>query len=118
MAENAVDNGIELKIRRRVTSISTNQDDHLVVHMDYWEPNEYLQAKALVDFNATRMAIIGAAILMALAGVLRDNYLPAPIAVLLILYELYPVLFLKTFQAVVHMATDASILGQAYILRT
>ena len=96
MAENAVDNGIELKIRRRVTSISTDQDDHLVVHMDYWEPNEYLQAKALVDFNATRMAIIGAAILMALAGVLRDNYLPAPIAVLLILYELYPVLFLQT----------------------
>lgn len=42
LAENAVDNGVELRIRREVTDIVRNSDGSFVVQADYWEPTKYV----------------------------------------------------------------------------
>jgi hypothetical protein len=44
LAENAVDNGVELRIRRKVTNIQKTDDNRLQITMDHWEPKEYVQA--------------------------------------------------------------------------
>jgi L-2-hydroxyglutarate oxidase LhgO len=41
MAENAVDNGVELRIRRCVTDIQQVDDGLYTVGVDHWEPEEY-----------------------------------------------------------------------------
>ncbi len=43
LAENAVDNGVELRIRRKVKDI-TKADDLFVVKADYWEPAAYVES--------------------------------------------------------------------------
>jgi hypothetical protein len=45
VAENAVDNGVSLRLRRQVTSILPDDGggDTLTVHMDHWEPAAYLE---------------------------------------------------------------------------
>jgi hypothetical protein len=46
LAENAVDNGVELRIRRQVSEITTesgkDKDDAFKVLLKYWEPKEYV----------------------------------------------------------------------------
>lgn len=49
LAENAVDNGVELRIRTRVTGIETHTNGSstdtkfpFTVHVEYWEPAEYV----------------------------------------------------------------------------
>lgn len=42
LAENAVDNGVELRIRREVQAIDKLDDGSFVVHADYWEPKKYV----------------------------------------------------------------------------
>lgn len=44
LAENAVDNGVELRIRRQVTEI-LQTDNGFTVKVQHWEPEEYLKAK-------------------------------------------------------------------------
>lgn len=44
LAENAVDNGVELRIRREVTKIEQEADGSFSVQMRHWEPKEYLDA--------------------------------------------------------------------------
>lgn len=43
LAENAVDNGVELRIRREVTAIETTKDG-MKVQIRHWEPQEYVEA--------------------------------------------------------------------------
>jgi hypothetical protein len=43
LAENAVDNGVELRIRRKVTNMQKTDDNRLQITMDHWEPKEYAQ---------------------------------------------------------------------------
>jgi hypothetical protein len=47
VAENAVDNGVSLRLRRQVTAISQDGRDGgtLTVQMDHWEPASYLDNK-------------------------------------------------------------------------
>ena len=44
LAENAVDNGVELRIRKEVTSIS-KKDKLFEIDMRHWEPREYVDAR-------------------------------------------------------------------------
>mmetsp|Transcript_54627 Transcript_54627/g.163240 ORF Transcript_54627/g.163240 Transcript_54627/m.163240 type:complete len:736 (-) Transcript_54627:399-2606(-) len=47
LAENAVDNGVEVRIRREVTSITSLQDNgsqKFELNVRHWEPKEYLDA--------------------------------------------------------------------------
>lgn len=44
LAENAVDNGIELRIRRHVTAIEQTEKG-FTVKVQHWEPEEYLKSK-------------------------------------------------------------------------
>lgn len=41
LAENAVDNGVELLTRRRVTNVA-QKDEGLEVHLEHWEPGDYV----------------------------------------------------------------------------
>lgn len=46
LAENAVDNGVELRIRREVTAILKRDDDgYFKVEMRHWEPRDYVDAR-------------------------------------------------------------------------
>ncbi len=46
MAENAVDNGVELRIRREVVSIQKDDgSDDFVVKLNHWEPQAYIDAQ-------------------------------------------------------------------------
>lgn len=44
LAENAVDNGVELRVRREVTAIYKCEDGSFVVHADHWEPQQYVES--------------------------------------------------------------------------
>ncbi|KAL7431488.1 hypothetical protein ACHAXM_002729 [Skeletonema potamos] len=45
LAENAVDNGVELRIRREVTAIARRGDGCFEVEMGHWEPQGYVDAR-------------------------------------------------------------------------
>lgn len=45
LAENAVDNGVELRIRREVTAIAKGEDGCFEVVMRHWEPKDYVDAR-------------------------------------------------------------------------
>lgn len=60
LAENAVDNGVELRIRRKVTALQFDKTrQEWTVSLQYWEPQEYV--------NATRRAWTRARSIMTLA---------------------------------------------------
>lgn len=62
MAENAVDNGVELRIRRQVINIQ-RQDDQLVLAINHWEPKPYVDSLAKVPtLNVTILGAIGGAL--------------------------------------------------------
>ena len=42
LAENAVDNGVELRIRREVVKIETQPDGDFVLTANYWEPKTFI----------------------------------------------------------------------------
>jgi hypothetical protein len=52
LAENAVDNGVELRIRTKVVSIDRSDDAKnkfpFTVHLEYWEPAEYVSSMAIL----------------------------------------------------------------------
>jgi hypothetical protein len=68
MAENAVDNGVELRVRRQVTDIKIS-DDGLIVKARYWEPAQYIQSIKKHSFGTEKMGGIVAAGMLALACV-------------------------------------------------
>uniref|UniRef100_A0A7S0LDJ3 FAD dependent oxidoreductase domain-containing protein n=1 Tax=Coccolithus braarudii TaxID=221442 RepID=A0A7S0LDJ3_9EUKA len=45
LAENAADNGVEVRIRRMVTSIGKAKDGSFEVHADHWEPQDYVASQ-------------------------------------------------------------------------
>jgi L-2-hydroxyglutarate oxidase LhgO len=80
LAENAVDNGVELRIRRQVTDV-TPTDDYMEVKVRHWEPKEYLAAKQKVEWSTMRLGMLGGAIVVAIASAMVASYLPAMVAV-------------------------------------
>mmetsp|Transcript_13686 Transcript_13686/g.34085 ORF Transcript_13686/g.34085 Transcript_13686/m.34085 type:complete len:664 (-) Transcript_13686:198-2189(-) len=46
LAENAADNGVEVRIRRMVQSISKGGDGLFSVRVDHWEPSSYVDSSA------------------------------------------------------------------------
>jgi len=46
LAENAADNGVEVRIRRMVTSIGKGEDGLFTIEADHWEPQQYVDAQA------------------------------------------------------------------------
>lgn len=44
LIENAVDNGVELRIRREVTDITEDSDGGFTITVNHWEPSAYLNA--------------------------------------------------------------------------
>lgn len=48
LAENAVDNGVELRIRRKVTALQYDENSHeWTASLQHWEPHDYVQATRL-----------------------------------------------------------------------
>lgn len=62
LAENAVDNGVELRIRREVTDIEST-DDGWKVSLNHWEPADYVEATANGPSNQFLM-ILAATVLL------------------------------------------------------
>jgi glycine/D-amino acid oxidase-like deaminating enzyme len=63
LAENAVDNGVELRIRTKVTAIDQNvaQDGAgFKIHLEHWEPAEYVHALRSTQFGPMVWALLGA----------------------------------------------------------
>jgi L-2-hydroxyglutarate oxidase LhgO len=87
LAENAVDNGVELRIRRQVTNV-TPTDDYMEVKVRHWEPKEYLAAKEKVEWSTMRLGMVGGASVVAIASAMVASYLPAMVAVLYVLFDL------------------------------
>jgi len=75
VAENAVDNGVELKIRRDVTGIRKvrgDKDDFLEVTAMHWEPESYARRQATVNEGSGLNSL---AMISTLAGVAGGLYL-------------------------------------------
>lgn len=65
LAENAVDNGVELRIRTLVTAIeqtttatSTPENGWFLVQLDHWEPSDYLAAVATATGGNSHKVVI------------------------------------------------------------
>lgn len=70
LAENAVDNGIELRIRRQVTEIEQSEKG-FSVKVQHWEPEEYLKAKSrskIPEMLTNWLQIAACALLLHFAG--------------------------------------------------
>ena len=80
LAENAVDNGVELRIRRHVTNVQKLKDNgngKMKVKMDYWEPKSYVNAKTHGDNNIAIFKMGVAGMFWAMAAKLllvHENY--------------------------------------------
>ena len=48
LAENAADNGVEVRIRRQLETIGTTADGKFDLGCVHWEPNEYVESQSLV----------------------------------------------------------------------
>jgi FAD dependent oxidoreductase len=59
LAENAVDNGVQLRIRREVTNIETIQETgRLQLTLRHWEPKAYVDAQSRPDNGNGKKALI------------------------------------------------------------
>jgi L-2-hydroxyglutarate oxidase LhgO len=71
LAENAVDNGVELRIRRQVTDI-THDGSMFQVTVNHWEPSSFVQAtNPFQPHHILLMAIVGAMALISVGLGLR-----------------------------------------------
>lgn len=52
LAENAVDNGVELRIRREVTDITKREDGSFELDVRHWEPKTYVNAREKMGKSA------------------------------------------------------------------
>ncbi len=71
LAENAVDNGVELRIRRQVTEIETTDKGLFRVKVDHWEPEHYMKTigRAKVpDMLTNWLQIAACVVLLHFAG--------------------------------------------------
>jgi hypothetical protein len=80
LAENAVDNGIELRIRRELKSLVPTKDGFEAT-MEHWEPAEYLRALMF-----SKIAKVFAEGVKGVAGLVALHYLAARIGLLTIMY--------------------------------
>jgi len=72
MAENAVDNGVELRIRREVQAISKGADGMFEVSAKHWEPKDYLDnggSSAGKKGLPLPLQVVGAAIFLILGNI-------------------------------------------------
>ena len=120
MAENAVDNGVELRIRRQVQHIQSTSSGFMV-QCRYWEPNSYIQSIQKHQFSLNKLGGIVAAGMLALAcltvgqpqgasfgnvSTLKpSSILVAILSVLYMLYELSLILITPTVSQSTPMET-------------
>lgn len=80
LAENAVDNGIELRIRRQVTEIQQT-DKGFTVKVQHWEPEHYLKSKSrakIPDMLTNWLQMAACIVLLHFAGGVAEVWsLPA-----------------------------------------
>lgn len=69
LAENAVDNGVELRIRRKVKDI-TKSDDLFVVKAEYWEPAAYITSVNRSKNTLTKYILVSVTLHVLLAALL------------------------------------------------
>jgi hypothetical protein len=67
LAENAVDNGVELRIRREVSAIEPTKDG-MTVTIRHWEPREYVEAIKGPEWTSDRLGGVVAAAASAAAS--------------------------------------------------
>ena len=79
LAENAVDNGVELRLRREVTSITKSPSGRWAVAVRCWEPAGYVESESYVPFGGgkEREASKFGSFLFAFAFPLFAAYVPA-----------------------------------------
>jgi L-2-hydroxyglutarate oxidase LhgO len=66
LAENAVDNGVELRIRREVTDIAST-DEGWKVTLNHWEPSDYVEATTKPT-NKHLLAVFAATVVLCISG--------------------------------------------------
>jgi hypothetical protein len=83
LAENAVDNGVELRIRRQVTGITASPSG-MEVKIRHWEPKEYLEQKELTEWSWMNMGLVSSGIMMAAASAFIESFVLAGIAAVVV----------------------------------
>jgi glycerol-3-phosphate dehydrogenase len=63
----------------------------MAVNVRHWEPQEYVLAKGKVEWSIVRLGTVGGALVIALAGVILDNYLPAAVAIAYVGWQIFQV---------------------------
>ena len=71
LAENAVDNGVELRIRSIVANIEATNDDMFIISIDHWEPHEYITALRGVNHVYQFACLLAAFLVSGVYGYLR-----------------------------------------------
>lgn len=77
LAENAVDNGVELRIRRHVAAINTTaSSDYMEITVDHWEPKAYIESMKN-GFDLTTLGAFGGvlSIMAFVSGQITKPYL-------------------------------------------
>jgi L-2-hydroxyglutarate oxidase LhgO len=70
LAENAVDNGVELRIRRKVTALQFDETrQEWTVSLQHWEPQEYLNATRHAWTRARTMTLLAILLVVMLVSV-------------------------------------------------
>lgn len=96
LAENAVDNCVELRIRRQVTSIDTNTSDgYMELKVNHWEPKPYVDSLDRSQrLDLTKVGTLGGilSVIAFSSGQVSMNYLPIAIGVTLGMF-LYQIIF-------------------------
>ena len=90
MAENAVDNGVELRIRREVTAITGNKGN-MEIKIRHWEPTSYVKAKESTEWSPLNTGLILAGIIMATLGAQMESHIIAIPAALIVGYVTFKI---------------------------
>lgn len=70
LAENAVDNGVELRIRRKVTALDYNDEKkEWTVSLDHWEPRNYIEATKHLQLTPAQIMTIALILVTTLVSV-------------------------------------------------
>jgi len=82
LAENAVDNGVELRIRREVTEIQNvgvdPEEPYFAVSMRHWEPKDYLEAIQPISIRKQRLSYIALSLCLVKASLSMYSFIEKP----------------------------------------
>lgn len=99
LAENAVDNGVEVRIRRVVTGIDKHEDGSFLVTADHWEPHEQLLHQPGLNKNLALLPLGGLLPLQPFLTELFDFKTSTAISTIVVLLSMFLYAYLGRSQS-------------------